>query len=288
MHGLTGLLAVSILSLPVCLAAAETPRTIYVTATDGMGAPVPDLGPADFVVKEGGKERRVTSAEPASVPMRLTLAIEERLIVDGQTRLAIWEFIKRIAGRASIRLLTIGLRPETIVDYSGDPSVLVAAINKLSLNPNRNSNLAEGVLDIAESLAKAPPRRPVLLVVAVSGGQSGVDSKLVLDRIRQSGAMMYAATVAEGQAEVGPALLMEQSGREEILGDGPKQSGGRRIDVHATSSFAQAMQQIASDLLAQYAITYELPDGVKPDKRLNVSVKRRGVSLRAPSAIPDR
>lgn len=288
MHRLVGLLAASILSLPICVVAAETPRTVYVTVTDDSGAPVAGLGAADFVVKEGGKERRVASAQPASVPMRLTLAIEERLIVDGQTRLAIWEFIKRVAGRATIRLITIGLRPETVVDYTGDPNVLVAAINKLSLNPNRISNLAEGVLEIADSLAKAPPRRPVLVLVAVSGGQSGVDSELVLDRIRQSGAMMYAATVAETQAEVGPGMLMDQSGREQILGDGPKQSGGRRVEVHATSSFPQALRQFASDLLAQYVLTYDLPEGVKPDKRLSVSVKRRGVTLRAPSVIPDR
>jgi hypothetical protein len=31
-----------------------------------------------------------------------------------------------------------------------------------------------------------------------------------------------------------------------------------------------------------------LPDGVKPDRRLNVSLKRRGVSVRAPSLVPDR
>jgi hypothetical protein len=31
-----------------------------------------------------------------------------------------------------------------------------------------------------------------------------------------------------------------------------------------------------------------LPDGVKPNKRFNISTKRRGVTLRAPSTIPDR
>ena len=35
-------------------------------------------------------------------------------------------------------------------------------------------------------------------------------------------------------------------------------------------------------------IQYALPDGVKPNRRLNVGLKRRGVSLRAPSLIPDR
>ena len=36
------------------------------------------------------------------------------------------------------------------------------------------------------------------------------------------------------------------------------------------------------------AITYALPEGVKPDKRFNISTDRKGVSLRGPSAIPDK
>jgi hypothetical protein len=50
----------------------------------------------------------------------------------------------------------------------------------------------------------------------------------------------------------------------------------------------KALQQIAADLSAQYVLRYALPDDVKPDRRLNVSLKRRGVSERAPSLVPDR
>jgi hypothetical protein len=82
--------------------------------------------------------------------------------------------------------------------------------------------------------------------------------------------------------------MNDHAGREQVLGDGPKQSGGRRVDVTTTAAFPKALQQIANDLLAQYAITYTLPDGVKPDKRFSITVKRRGISLRAPSTIPDR
>jgi hypothetical protein len=102
---------------------------------------------------------------------------------------------------------------------------------------------------------------------------------------------MHAVTLAGG----GPAgagmdvgVLAGNSGREQVLGDGTKQSGGRRLDVTSTGAMPKAMLQIANELLAQYAITYSLPDGVKPDRRFSVSVKRRGVTLRAPSLIPDR
>ena len=70
--------------------------------------------------------------------------------------------------------------------------------------------------------------------------------------------------------------------------DGAKQSGGRRVDIAGTANAGKALQQIADDLLAQYLVTYELPAGTKREQRLNVSTTRHGVSLRAPTAIPDR
>jgi hypothetical protein len=149
--------------------------------------------------------------------------------------------------------------------------------------------VAEGVLEVASELTAAKTDRPVLVVLAFSGGQAGVDPRNVLERVRQSGMTMSAVTLVAGGADAGGVGAMsDQSGREQILGDGPKQSGGRRIEVPSTGAFPKALQQIADDLLAQYAITYALPEGVKPDKRFSISSKRRGVTLRGPSAIPDR
>ena len=41
-------------------------RTIYVSITDDKGAPVTDLAPANFKVKEGGKDREIVKAAPAT------------------------------------------------------------------------------------------------------------------------------------------------------------------------------------------------------------------------------
>jgi hypothetical protein len=281
------ILAASLLAPPALADAAE--RTVYVTVIDGQGAAIKDLTPADLVVKEGGKEREIAKAVPAAAKMRLTLAVEERMMSDAAVRQAMFAFMKRVIDTAEIRLVTIGLRNATAADYTGALDALVVAINKLTLNPRPESNVGEGVLEIASELATARVDRPVLVVLAISGGQVGVDPRAVLDKVRQSGVTMSAVTLAGGVTEGGGVGAMaDQSGREQILGDGPKQSGGRRIEVPSTGAFPKAMQQIADDLLAQYAITYTLPDGVKPDKRFGISAKRKGLTLRAPSAIPDK
>jgi hypothetical protein len=263
-------------------------RTVFVTATDNKGAPITDLTPADFVVKEGGKEREIAKAEPATARMRLALAVEERLMADSSVRVGLFEFIKRLGDTAEVAFITIGLSNTTVVDNTSNLNAHVDAINKFTLNPSKDSQVGEGILELASRFVEAKPERPVIVAVAISGGQAGVDPRTVTEKVRQSGATMFSATLdAGGDVSTGVGAMGDHSSREQVLGDGPKQSGGRRVDVPSTGAIPKALQQIANDLLAQYAITYTLPDGVKPHKRFSISTKGRGVSLRAPSAFRD-
>jgi hypothetical protein len=50
---------------------------------------------------------------------------------------------------------------------------------------------------------------------------------------------------------------------------------------------ADALRTIGDELSAQYLITWELPEGVEPDGKLEVSVRRPGVVVRAPMRIAD-
>jgi len=273
--------------------AAATNRTIYVSVTDGSGKPVTDLTAQNFKVKEGGKDREIVRAEPAKAPAHIALMVEERLSVDQHVREAMFEFVKRMAGAAEISLITVGLRNNEVTPFTSDPNIVLKAINELSLNSQPTSNLTEGINDVSKKFDDNNPERPVIVAIAFSGGQAGPEPKAILNQLRQGGAALYAVTfgnAANDNASANASLgtLGDESGREQVLGDGAKQSGGRRFDVVTTSAIPKALQDIASDILSQYAITYALPEGVKPDKRFSVSTDRKGVTLRAPSAIPDK
>ena len=266
-------------------------RTVYVSVTDAQGAPVAGLTAADFAVKDGGKEREVVTAVPAKTTLRLALVCEERLVSDGNIRTAMYEFMKTLHGSAEIALITVGLRNTTVVDYTSNPDALVGALNQLSLNPNPNSNMSEGVLAVAKTFEEPHVERGAIVVLAFSGGQSGgASSKEVLDHLRQSGAVMHSVTLAgfDGGGSTGVGALADASNREQVLGDGTKQTGGRRIEIPATTAATRALQQIAGELLAQYALTYSLPEGVKPDRKFSATTKRKGVTLHAPNLLPDR
>jgi VWFA-related protein len=266
-------------------------RTIYVTITDDKGAKVPDLTPANFKVKEGGKDREIVKAAPATAKPHLALMVEEKLIGDSQTRVGLFEFVKRMANSAEMSLITIGLRNNTLVPFTSDANQLLKAINELSLNAQPTSNLTEGIGDMAKIFQKDKPERPVMVVVAFAGGQAGgASAGSILTELRQSAATMYAVTFSGGVANNSNDIrtMGDESFREQVLGDGAKQSGGRRIEVVTTAAVAKALQQVADDLVAQYAISYALPDGVKPDKRVNVNIDRKGLTMRVPAGMPDK
>lgn len=273
--------------------AAATNRTIYVTVIDGSGKPVTDLTAQNFKVKEGGKDREIVRAEPAKAPAHIALMVEERLSIDQHVREAMFEFVKRMAGTAEISLITVGLRNNEMTPFTSDPNIVLRAINELSRNSQPTSNLTEGINDVSKKFDEQNPERPVIVAIAFSGGQAGPEPKAILNQLRQGGAALYAVTFGNASndnasANANLGTLGDESGREQVLGDGAKQSGGRRVDVVTTSAIPKALQDVATDILSQYAITYALPEGVKPDKRFSVSTDRKGVTLRAPSAIPDR
>jgi hypothetical protein len=82
--------------------------------------------------------------------------------------------------------------------------------------------------------------------------------------------------------------LDENMNRNKVLGDGPKQSGGRYEEMVASAGLPKALQLVADDLVNQYVVSYTLPAGVKPSGKIAVAVGRRGVTFRAPTRVPER
>ena len=51
-------------------------RAMYVSALTEAGAPLPDLGPSDFVVREDNLAREVLKVEPAVDPMQIAILVD--------------------------------------------------------------------------------------------------------------------------------------------------------------------------------------------------------------------
>ncbi len=294
------MLVLTVLCLPGRALADPTSRSVYVTVVDDQGQPVTGLTAADFAVKEGGKDRDIASVEPARAKMHVAVMIEETLAPMGGVRNALGEFVKRTYQVAEISLILVGQRNTTTVEYTSDPNALVAGINNLPLNVQQQTQtmVPEGIFDLSKVLEKDKPERPVIVLLALEKQQASAEQpQNVLNQLARSGAMMYVVSMEGGSSSSGTSGVgrasadnggMDMAGRAQVMGDGPKQSGGRRIEVAALTAFPKGIQQIADDLMAQYVITYTLPDGVKPSDRLAVSLKKKGATLRAPTKISSK
>src|SRR5581483_5752522 len=64
------------LSASVALFAQAAQRSMYVSVVNEAGAPVPGLGPSDFVVREDNVAREVLRVAPAEDPMQIEILVE--------------------------------------------------------------------------------------------------------------------------------------------------------------------------------------------------------------------
>lgn len=270
------------------LAAGPTTRTLYVTVVDERGRAVPGLKPADFSVVEGGKPHTITSVAPASEKIRLALMVEQILVSQSYVRLGIAQFAERMSASAEVALFTVSQRAEKLVDYTSDPNVFVEAISNLPVGLSRQSGaVPDAVYEVAKQFEQAKPARPVIVMAVIEQGQSTDTPEGVLTQIARSKAQVWAVSLSvSGTAANSFATRQQTVGREQVIGDGSMQSGGRRIPLSALSGFQAGLHQVADDLESQYLITYTLPDGVKPSDRVSVSLKKPGATLRAPRRVP--
>jgi VWFA-related protein len=269
-------------------AAGETTRTLYVTVVDNEGYTVPGLTPADFAVFEGGKQRTITSVAPAAEKVRLALMAEQILVGHRDVRVALAEFVATMCPSAEIALFTVSQRAEKLVDFTSDLKVLIDAIRDLPVGLTRQSGaVPDAIYEVAKQFVKAKPARPVVVLVAIEQGQSTDSPEDVLTQIAKSKAQVWAVSLSiQGAAGNSFSSRQQIIGREQVIGDGPERSGGRRIPILALPGFGDGLQQVADDLKNQYLITYTLPDGVTPSDRVRVSLAKPGTVLRAPTHVP--
>jgi len=279
-------------------AGPDTPtrtRTVYFSATDDKGAHVADLTASDLVVKEGGRTCEIISVEPATAEMYIALLVDDN--GTGLFRYPAALFAQRLLGRARISLSTVEPQTRKLIDYTTDLDTIGSGIAHVGPRPGNpdGGQLLEAISESARELRRREARRPVIIALTVGGEEhSTIDAHLVLDQLKQSAAVLHVISVASSalrltRAITRPAdLLGENLNLSEVLGDGPKQSGGRHEEIVASAGLVSGLQDIAEELIHQYAVSYRLPAGAKPNERFSATVNRSGVSLRAPKRVPDK
>lgn len=256
---------------------ADARRTVYFSAVDANGVHVTDLTAADLTVKEGGKERTIESVAPATSRMALSILVD-----DGGTggfQGAVSQLVQATFGSAEFSLWVLGPQAIKVMDFSQDGDELRGALTRIGrrgriqVDPEQ---IIAGVDSAANELRQRKAQRAAIVALTAAGEKTQSDlADHALKSLQSSGAslsVVYVTGVELGQ----------------VLGDGPRQSGGLIEQVTGTSALAPAIAKVAGNLRHQYELTYTVPDGVKPNDRLSLSTRRKNVKLLAPTRLPDR
>lgn len=270
-------------------------RTVYVTVGQASGLPVANLTAGDFEVREGGRPVDVIRASPAAGRLQIAVIIDDN--GSGVFRQAVATFVEQTIDRADVSIVRIIGQPLTLAPFESSPESLARAVASLGATPAtpEGGQLLSAIDESLRTFVRQEAPRPIVLAMTVGGEEhSAVDSRVVLDRLEASGAGMYVLVVGNTAERPRAAisrpadLLGPNLHLAEVLGEGPRQSGGERIEIQTAGTAQSGIREILGWLRAQYAITYLRPPDARPSSRLDVRVTRPDVTLRAPSRIPAR
>ncbi|HEU4937307.1 MAG TPA: VWA domain-containing protein [Vicinamibacterales bacterium] len=267
-------------------------RTVFVSVVDKSGVPVTDLSADDFVIKEGGKDREIVGAGMTTMPLRIAIVVDDN--GTGIFRYALAKFVERLQGRAEFALSTVQGQHLKLLDYTSNLERVSGAISQLNARPatNDGGQLLEGIFETAKDFQKRRTQRPIIVVLTVGGEEhSTLPAQHVLDQLEKSGAALNVIAInspalrAMVTVSKPSALLESNLNLSEVLGDGPKQSGGKRDEIVASPGIVTGLQELAEALRNQYAVSFSRPDRPKDAEKLSVSVKRSGLTVRAPAKV---
>ena len=264
---------------PLGVSAAQAPeRTIYVSVMDSNGAPVGDMKPDEFSVKEDGAARTITKVERASEPIHYVIMVDTTPTLSGavnDVRDGIKGFTSLLLSadpKSQFSFVEFGGAAITVMDFTSEQAKIDASVGKLMPKPSE-SVLNEALVDVAKKLAALPPTtRKVIITINLepTKDSTNVQARQVAEEVRKSGATVWSIVLQEG--------TRRDSNRENLLKGLTANTGGRWLVLQgpARTNLGNVLRSIAANSFQQYAVTYT-SDPAKPAKITDVAVSRQGV-----------
>ena len=249
------------------------------------------LTATDFVLREGGDVREIIKIEPATAPLHIAIIVDDS--GTGIFRVPVANFVNQLLGRAQFAIKHVIGQAVRLVDYTADVQRLREAVLQLGVRAETpdGGRVVEAVFDVAKELRDFD--RPV--IVAAHRHARGVQQPSRASRDGRAAAQRRHPARHRGArlAQLNPTsvpiakdkpsdLLEHQLDINRVLGDGPKQTGGRHVEIGGLGGTIPELQAVAAQLKDSTMITYLVPAGEKLNQKLSVSTKRRGVTVRAP------
>ena len=256
-------------------------RAVFVSFVDGKGNPVTDIRLEEIVVTEDRARREVLRVSKAVEPIDVALMVDnstaaENHIVnirDGVTR-----FIDAMHKGNNIALIGLADRPTILVDYTSSLERLKAGVGRIFAQPMSGMTLLDALVETSKGLQKRESARAAIVTVLTDGPELGhFDDGSVLKALAAGGAAFHPVMIGLFSA-IQPEELRYRS---IVLSKGVTESGGGQHTVLASTGIPQALEQVAQQLSSQQKVVYARPESLIPPEKVEVTVKRAGVTAQA-------
>jgi len=263
------------------VSSAQIPKQIFVSVTTTSGAPVLDLSPEDFSVREASLTRKVTHAALANDTMRIALIVDSSENVAqllNQFRPGLQSLVDALPEPTEVGLMTIGRQARMRVPPTADRKKLSDAF-KGFFSDGGGSAALDGVIEGYDRiLKKAENRWPIIILVTTDGAAAGSTREDEFERflnvVQPAGVVAHAIVIALRGNGMPTVVAMDLT----------QATGGSYQVIAAATALPERLKALGERLAAahqQAASQYRLEylSESREARSVEVGVERPGVRI---------
>jgi Ca-activated chloride channel family protein len=240
---------------------------VFVTVTDEHGAPVGGLKQDNFVLREDGREQKISVFDKESeLPLSIVLAVDTSLSTRKDLPLELASarrFAKAILRPVDgLALFQFSELVDEVTPFTSDIKTIDRAINRI--HSGSATALFDAIYLGSQTLERRRGRK--VMVVITDGGDtvSSVSYKDAVREAQQAEALVYSVIIVPIEASAG-----RDTGGEHALIQISEDTGGRYFYATSEPQLDNAFRQIGDELRTQYLLAYY------PSQKLSDSLFRR-------------
>lgn len=283
------LLGASALAQQATFRAGAQIVSVPTMVTESDGRLVPNLEKEDFAILDNGKPQDIVVFQNEVQPFTAVVALDFSASMTGNLELlkaATEQFLLRMLPQDKAQVGAFSDRIQFSGTFTSDRDSLIGDLSDLQYgNPTRLYDALDASIDL---LDKIEGRKVVVVFTDGDDTSSRVGFGHVLDRARQKDVMVYAIGL---ESEFFNGARLQRTRPDRALKKLADETGGGYFELKKTDELAPTFTRVAQELHSLYTIGFNPPIMDGKEHRLEVRVKKQGMTARARKsyiASPDR